>query len=124
MLAVLEANFKHDTFSHAFSTLLSLVNDKQDEECIHIFWARFEGHLPNISWLMVSIPPILQAVLLLRALYPCYKAIIDLFESKQKDISIPTIDSIVPDTKFVCELSFFGINGKPCLIMNDPLDNA
>ena len=35
MLATLDANFKPDTFSHAFVTLLSLVNDKQDEEGIH-----------------------------------------------------------------------------------------
>jgi hypothetical protein len=57
MIAVLDTNFCPDTFSNAFVALLSLINNKQDEECIHQFWARFEGHLHNISWSMVSIPP-------------------------------------------------------------------
>jgi hypothetical protein len=52
MLAVLEANFCPNTFSHASATLLSLITNKQDEECIHEFRARFEGHLHNISWFM------------------------------------------------------------------------
>ena len=47
----------------------------------------FEGHLPDMSQLAVSIPLILQAMLFLRVLHPRYKAIIDLFASKQKDIS-------------------------------------
>jgi hypothetical protein len=74
MLAILEANFCPNTFSRAFATFLSLVHDKQNEESIHEFRAHFEGHLHDISWLMVSIPPILQAMLFLRALHPCYKA--------------------------------------------------
>ena len=63
MLAVLEANLCPITFSAAFATLLSLVNDKQDEECINEFWALFESNKNTISWSMVS--PILQAVLFL-----------------------------------------------------------
>jgi hypothetical protein len=59
MLAILEANFCPNPFSHAFATFLSLVHDMQDEESIHEFRACFEGHLHNISWLIVSIPPIL-----------------------------------------------------------------
>jgi hypothetical protein len=70
MLDILEANFCPNSFSHAFATLLSLITNKQDEECIHEFWACFEGHLHDISWLMVIIPPILQAMLLLQALHP------------------------------------------------------
>ncbi len=42
MLAALEANFKPATFSHAFATLLSLIDNKQAEEGIHEFWACFE----------------------------------------------------------------------------------
>jgi hypothetical protein len=57
MLAILQANFCPDTFSHAFTTLLSFVTNKQDKECIRGFWAHFEGHLQNISWSIVSIPP-------------------------------------------------------------------
>jgi hypothetical protein len=73
---------------------------------------------------MVSIPPIPQAMLFLRALHPCYKAIINLFASKQKDISIAMIDSIVSDAKYMDELAFLGTNDKPCLAVDDPLDNA
>jgi hypothetical protein len=123
MLAVLEVSFCPNTFSCAFATFLSLVHNKQDEESIHEFRARFEGHLHNISWLMVSIPPILQAMLFLQALHPHYKEKIDLFASTQKDISIATIDSIVSDAKFMDELAFFSTIGKPCLITVDPLDD-
>jgi hypothetical protein len=123
MLAILEAIFCPGTFSHAFATLLSLVTNKQDEECIHEFRACFEGHLHNVSLSMVSIPPILQATLFLRALHPCYKAITDLFASKQKDISIAMIDCIISDAKYMDEVAFLGTNGKPCLAMNDPLNN-
>jgi hypothetical protein len=123
MLAILEANFCPNTFSRAFATFLSLVHDKQDEEIIHEFRACFVGHLHDISQSMVSTPPILQAMLFLRALHPYYKAIIDLFASTQKDISIATINSIVSDAKFMDELDFFGTIGKPCLITVDPLDD-
>jgi hypothetical protein len=125
MLAALEANFKPATFSHAFTTLLSLVIDKQAEEEIHEFRACFEGHLHDMSRSTVRIPPILQAMLflLLRALHhPCYKAIIDLFASKQKDISITSINSIVLDAQSMDELSFFGSNGNPDPVMDDLLD--
>ena len=74
MLATLEENFKPDAFSHTFATLISLINNKQSEEGVHEFWARFEGHLHDMSWLAVSIPPILKAMLFLRALHPCSKA--------------------------------------------------
>ncbi len=104
MLAALEANFKPATFSHAFATLLSLVNDMQAEEGIHEFRACFEGRLHNMSRLMVSIPPILQAMLFLQALHPHYKAIIDLFALKQKDISVASINSIALDAQFMDEL--------------------
>ncbi len=64
-------------------------------------------------------------MLFLQALHPCYKArIIDLFVSRLKGISIATINSIVSDAKYTYELSFFDTNGKPCLVMDDPLDNA
>jgi hypothetical protein len=124
MLAALEENFKPATFSRAFATLLSLINDMQAEEGIHEFRARFEGHLHNMSWSTVSIPPILQAMLFLRALHPRYKAIIDLFASKQKDISVASINSIPSDAQFMDELSFFGSNGNPGPITDDALDTA
>ena len=99
MLAVFEANFCPDTFPHAFAKFFSLLNDKQDEECIHEFQACCEGHLHNISRSMVNIPPIFQAMLFLWALHPCYKAIINLFASKQKDILVTTINSIISNSK-------------------------
>jgi hypothetical protein len=55
--------------------------------------------------------------------HPHCKAIINLFASTQKDISIATINSIVSDAKFMDELSFFGTIGKPCLVTVDPLDD-
>ena len=63
-------------------------------------------------------------MLFLWALYPHYKAEIDLFTSKQKDISVASIDSIVLDAQFMDELSFFGSNGNPAPVMDDLLDTA
>ncbi len=122
MLATLEANFKPATFSHSFAALLSLINDKQSEEGIHEFWARFEDHLHDMSRLAVSIPLILKAMLFLRALHPRYKAIIGMFASKQKNISAASIDSIILDAQFMDEFSFFGSNGNPDPITDDLLD--
>jgi hypothetical protein len=124
MVAALEANFKPVTFSHTFSTLLSLINNKQSEEGIHEFRACFEGHLHDMSRLAVSIPPILQAMLYVRALHPRCKAIIDLFASQQKDISVASIDSIVSDAHFMEEFSFFGCNGNPDPVTDDLLDTV
>jgi hypothetical protein len=124
MLATLEANFKPATFSQTLAALLSLVNDKQSEEGIHEFRACFEGHLHDMCWSAVSIPPILKAMLFLRALHPCYKAIIDMFASKQKDISAASIDSIILDAQFMDEFSFFGSNGNPDSVTDDLLDTA
>ncbi len=124
MLAALEANFKPATFSHTFATLLPLVNDKQAEEGIHEFRAHFEGHLHYMSWSFVRIPPILQAMLFSRALHPRYKAIIDLFASKQKDIYVTSINSIISDAQFMDELSSFDSNGNPDPVMDDLLDTA
>jgi hypothetical protein len=69
-------------------------------------------------------PPILQAMLFLQVLHPCYKGIIELVASKQKDISIATIDYIISDAKYMDELAFLGNKGRPCLATDDPLDNA
>ena len=124
MLATLEANFKPATFSHTFAALLSLVNDKQSEEGIHECRTRFEGHLHDMSRSAVSIPPILKAMLFLRALHPRYKAIIGMFASKQKDISAASIDSIVLDAQFMDEFSFFGSNGNPDPVTDDLLDTT
>ncbi len=96
----------------------------QAEEGIYKFRAHFEGHLHDMSRSTVSIPPILQAMLFLRALHPCYKVIIDLFASKQKVISVASINSIALDAQFMDELSFFGSNGNPGPITDDALDTA
>jgi hypothetical protein len=122
MLATLEAHFKPATFSHTFAALLSLINDKQSEEGIREFRAHFEGHLYDMSRSAVSIPPILKAMLFLQALHPRYKAIIDMFASKQKDISAASINSIISDAQFMDEFSFFGSNGNPDPVADDLLD--
>ena len=124
MLASLEAEFKPATFSHTFTTFISLVNDKQAEEGLHEFQARFEGHLHVMSQSAISIPPILQAMLFLRALHPRYKSIVDLFASKQRDISVASINSIILDARFIDEFNFFGSNGNPAPVCDDPLDTA
>ena len=115
MLAALEANFKPATFSHTFATLLSLIKDKQSEEGIHEFQACFECHLRDMSRSAVSIPPILKAVLFLRARHPRYKAIIDMFASKQKDISIDSIGSIISDAQFMDEFFSLVLMATPIL---------
>jgi hypothetical protein len=94
--------------------LLSLVNEDQAEEGIHEFRARVEGHLHDMSRSVISIPPILQAMLFLRALHPRYKAIIDLFASKQKDVSVASkIDSIVLDAQFMGCAFFLWFYSQP-----------
>jgi hypothetical protein len=75
-----------------------------------------------MSWSMVSIPPILQAMFFLLALHPCYKASIYLFASKQKDISVASINSIISDAQFMDEFSFFGTNDNPDPVTDNPLD--
>ena len=124
MLATLEANFKPATFTHSFAALLSLINDKQSEEGIDEFRARFEGHLHDMSCLAGSIPPILKDMLFLRALHPRYKAIIDMFASTQKDISAASIDSIVSDVQFMDEFSFLSSHGNPDPVPDDFNDDA
>ncbi len=66
-----------------------------------------------MSWSAISIPPILQAMLFLQALHPLYKAIIDLFASKQKDIPVASINSFILDAQFMDENSFFCSNSNP-----------
>ena len=49
--------------------------------------------------------------------HPRYKAIIKQFASKQKDISVTTLGSLVSDdAKYMDDLAFFSANGKPCLV--------
>jgi hypothetical protein len=72
----------------------------------------------------ITIPPILQAMLFLRALHPRYKTIIDLFASKQRDISVASIDSIILDARFMDEFPFFGSNGNPAPVSDDLLDTV
>ena len=72
----------------------------------------------------VSIPPILKAMLFLRALHPRYKAISGMLASKQKDISAASIDSIISDAQFKDEFSFFGSNGTPDPVMDDLLNTT
>jgi hypothetical protein len=63
-------------------------------------------------------------VLFLWALHPHYKAIIDLFASKQKDISVTSINSIISDAQFMDDFSFFGSNGNPDPVTDDLLNTA
>ena len=66
----------------------------------------------------MSCPPFGQyctdssVMLFLRALHPCYKTIIEQFASKQKDISVATLNYLISDVKYMDDLAFFGTNGK------------
>ena len=81
-------------------------------------------YLHDMSRSAIGIPSILQAMFFLRALHPRYKTIIDLFASKQRDISVASIDSIILDARFMDEFPFFGSNGNPAPISDDLLDTA
>jgi len=63
-------------------------------------------------------------MLFLRALHPHYKSIIDLFASKQRDISVASINSIILDARFMDEFPFFGSNDNPAPVSDDLLDTA
>jgi hypothetical protein len=115
MLQVLEDNFHPSSISNTFTTLLSLFNDRQsdkDKEGIHKFRSRFEGHLSALSCSSVSIPHILQVMLFMRALHSRYQDLLNQFASKQKDLSIASIDSVVANAKFMDEFVSVGANGK------------
>ena len=113
MLQVLEDNFRPSSISNTFTTLLSLFNDRQsDKEGIHEFRSRFEGHFSALSRSSVAIPQILQVMLFLRALHLRYQDLLNQFASKQKDLSVATIDSVVADAKFMDEFVAVGANGK------------
>ncbi len=63
------------------SALITDTTNSLAEEGFHEFRACFQCHLHDLSQSAISIPPILQAMLFLRALHPRYKSIIDLFAS-------------------------------------------
>jgi len=87
--------------SNTFTTLLSLFNDTQsDAKRIHEFCSRFEGNLSVLSHSLVTIPQILQVMLFLRAIHPCYEGLLNQFASKQKDLSTASIDLILSDAKY------------------------
>jgi hypothetical protein len=89
MLQVLKDNFHPSSISNTFTTLLSLFNDKQsDKEGIHEFCSRFMGNLLALSCLSVAIPQILQVMLFLHAIHPCYQDLLNQFVSKQKSLLV------------------------------------
>ncbi len=101
MIRVLEDNFRPSSISNSFTTLLALFNDTQgDKEGLHEFRSRFEGHLGALSWSSVAIPPILQVMLFLWAMHARYGNLLTQFASKQKDLSLASIDLVVLDAKF------------------------
>jgi hypothetical protein len=114
MLQVLEDNFYPSSFSNTITTLLSLFNDRQsDKEGIHEFCLHFKGNLLALSCSLVAIPQILQVMLFLRAIHLRYQDLLNQFASKQKDLLVASIDSVVADTKFMDEFVAVGANGKP-----------
>ena len=109
MLQVLEDNFHPSSISNSFTTLLALFNNTQgDKESIHEFRSWFEGHLGALPWLSVAINSILQVMLFLCAMHARYGNLLTQFASKQKDLSLTLIDSVVSDAKFMDEFKVVG----------------
>ena len=52
-------------------------------------------------------------MLFLRALHTCCADLLIQFASKQKDLSLASIDSVVSDAKFMDEFTVVGASGKP-----------
>jgi hypothetical protein len=114
MLQVLEDNFRPSSISNTFTTLLSLFNDRQsDKEGIHEFCLHFEGNLSALSCSLVAIPQILQVMLFLRTIHLRYQGLLNQFVSKQKDLLVASINSVVANAKFMDEFVAVGANGKP-----------
>ncbi len=113
MLQVLKDNFCPSSISNTFTTLLSLFNDRQsDKEGIHKFCSHFEGNLLALSCSSVAIPQILQVMLFLRAIHSCCQDLLNQFVSKQKDLLVALINSVVANAKFIDGFVAVGANGK------------
>ncbi len=69
----------------------------------------------SFSHSSVTIPPILQVMLFLRAIHPCYEGLLNQFASKHKDLSTASIDSILSDAKNMDGFIPVGAKGKPVL---------
>ncbi len=63
-----------------------------------------------LSWSLVAIPPILQVMLFLRGMHSRYQDFLSQFASKHKDLALATIDSIIPDARFMDD--FVVVKGK------------
>ncbi len=113
MLQVLEDHYRPSSISNTFTTLLSLFNDKQsDTEGIHEFHSRFVGNILVLSHSSVAIPQILQVMLFLRAIHPCYEGLLNQFASKQKDLTTSSIDSVLLDAQYMDGFTLVGAKGK------------
>ncbi len=111
ILQVLEDHFHPSSISNSFTTLLALFNDTQGEqESIHEFYSRFEGHMGALFCSLVAIPPIIQVMLFLWGMHSRYQDLLSQFASKHKDLSLAMIDSIVSDACFMDE--FVVVKGK------------
>jgi hypothetical protein len=109
MLQVLEDHFRPSLISNSFTTFLALFNNTQGEkESIHEFCSCFEGHMGALSQSLVAIPPILQVMLFHWDMHSHYQDLLSQFESKNKDISLAMIDSIVADSRFMDEFVVIG----------------
>ena len=125
MLQVLEDHYRPSSVSNTFTTLLSLFNDKQsDAEGIHEFRSRFEGNLSVLSHSSVAIPQILQVMLFLHAIHPRYEGLLNQFASKQKDLSIASIDLILLDAKYMDRFIPVGSKGKALFSPSTPRSPA
>ncbi len=71
MLADLNKHCRPDSVANAFTSLMSLFNDKMtDAEDILAFWSRFDGLVNDMSRSKIVIPEMLMVMIFLRSLHP------------------------------------------------------
>jgi hypothetical protein len=73
-----------------------------------------------LSHSSVTIPPIFQVMLFLRAIHPRYEGLLNQFTSEHKDLSTASIDSILSDAKYMDGFIPVGAKGKPVLTPSTP----
>jgi hypothetical protein len=101
MLSALNAYCCPDLVAKAFSSLLSIFNELQeDNEPILAFWSWFDGLIFEMARCKVVIPPLLLVMLFLRALHSCYSDTIEQFRTCHKSIETTLIDMIVHDVTY------------------------
>ena len=114
MLAELNKHCRPDSVANAFTSLMSLFNDKMtDAEDILAFRSRFDGLVNDMSRSKIVIPQMLMVMIFLRSLHSRYEPLLDQFRSRIKLLEDASVDSIVSDVRFHDEFKTVGSDKKP-----------